>query len=165
MEWYEIVLFIFILIGMLIGMFGTILPIIPGTPLIFGLALLYALIEGFNALPGRVLLILLGLTLLAQLLEYLSTVFGIRRMGGSYFGVLGAVAGLVAGFFSGAGIIGIIIGPIIGAFLFEIIAGKDSKQAMRAGIGSFFGFLLGGVLKFALAGVMIGIFVWHAVIK
>jgi hypothetical protein len=43
--------------------------------------------------------------------------------------------------------IGLIVGPFLGAIIGEMIAGKDSNNALRAGFGSFVGLLFGTLLK------------------
>ena len=89
-----------------------------------------------------------------------------KKMGGSYFGILGAFIGMIVGLFiPGVGIFGFIIGAFIGAFIFELLINKESKRALKAGIGSFVGFLVGGVIKFAIGVVMIGMFIWHVLMK
>ncbi|MEJ2734621.1 MAG: DUF456 family protein, partial [Anaerolineae bacterium] len=58
-EAIRITVLVLALITMLIGIIGTVLPILPGTILIFVAALLYALVEGFQAV-GWPTLVLLG---------------------------------------------------------------------------------------------------------
>ncbi|MCK5125232.1 MAG: DUF456 domain-containing protein [candidate division Zixibacteria bacterium] len=161
MSWWEIVLFILSLIIMLAGLIGTLLPIIPGTPLIFGTILAYSLIDGFEAINGNTIALLAVLTGISLILDYLAIVFGVKKMGGSYFGVFGALVGMIVGLFFWATLVAIIIGPLIGAILAEMLIGKESKVALKAGFGSFIGFLVGGAVKFAIAATMIGIFIWN----
>ena len=42
---------------------------------------------------------------------------------------------------------GIIFGPFIGAIAGELLGGRDLPHAIKAGIGSLIGFLLGTLLK------------------
>lgn len=158
MTGFEILLFIASLLVMLIGMVGVILPIIPGTPLIFVTALIYALITDFARIDNQTLIIFAVLTVASYLLDWLATSYGVKRMGGSYFGMLGAFVGMVAGLFIG-GLAGLVIGAFVGAVVFEILIGKKHETALRAGMGSFLGFLAGGLIKFIIAVVMIGMFV------
>jgi uncharacterized protein YqgC (DUF456 family) len=162
MSWFEIIMFIIALMLMIVGMAGIILPLLPGVPIIFAAALLYGVATGFAQVTGQVILIFAILTAISLLLDWLATVIGVRKMGGSYLGMLGAFIGMIAGLLlPGVGIFGFIIGAFIGAVLFELLIGKTSKQAMRAGLGSFIGFLIGGVLRFAIGAVMIGIFIYR----
>ncbi len=162
MPWFEIVYFSLAIIIMLIGMGGIILPFIPGVPLILAAAIAYGALTGFVDIDGNLLLIFTGLTIISLILDYLATMLGVKKMGGSNLGMLGALLGMVAGLLiPGVGIFGFIIGAFLGAFLFEIILGKTSKDALRSGLGSFIGFLLGGLLRFVIGAVMIGMFVYR----
>ena len=160
MVWWETVIFILVILLMLGGLLGTVLPVIPGIPIIFLAALGYGIIEGFETITWGIIGILAILTGVSLLLDYAATVFGIKKMGGSYFGVAGAFAGMVVGFLA-ANLPGVIVGSFAGAVLGEMVIGKKSRQALRAGVGSFVGFVMGGVVKFTLGAVMIGIFVWN----
>jgi uncharacterized protein YqgC (DUF456 family) len=87
-------------------------------------------------------------------------------MGGSKAGMFGAFIGMIVGLFlPGVGIFGFVIGAFIGAFLLELLVNKESQKALKAGLGSFIGFLVGGVFKLVIGAAMIGIFVWHVLIK
>ena len=63
------------------------------------------------------------------------------------------------------GIFGFVIGAFVGAFLLELLVNKESKKALRAGLGSFIGFLAGSVLRLVIGAAMIGIFVWQVLFK
>ena len=160
MDWWHTIIFGSAVILMLVGLIGTVLPVIPGIPIIFIVALLYAWIEGFTHITGNIIAIFAILTGVSFLLDYLAAVVGVKKMGGSYFGVTGAVVGMITGFFVGGGLPGLIIGAFLGAVLFEMLRGKQSKQAFKAGLGTFVGAIMGGVLKLAIAATMIGVFVW-----
>ena len=42
---------------------------------------------------------------------------------------------------------GVIVGPFIGAVVGEMLGGQDLSHAIRAGIGTLLGFLVGTLLK------------------
>jgi uncharacterized protein YqgC (DUF456 family) len=42
---------------------------------------------------------------------------------------------------------GIVVGPFVGAVAGEMLGGSDLSHAIRAGIGTLFGFLVGTLLK------------------
>ncbi len=162
MTWTEIILFSAALLVMLIGQIGIILPFIPGVPMIFGAALIYAIFTDFTVISAQTVIIFGILAVFSVILDWIATAMGVKKMGGSYFGMFGAFLGMIAGFLiPGVGLIGFIAGAFVGAFLFEMLLGKNSKAAFKAGLGSFIGFLAGGVLKFVIGAAMIGVFVWQ----
>jgi len=166
MSWLQIILFIASLLVMIVGMIGVILPVIPGVPIIFGAVLLFGAFTGFAYTTTQTLVIFAILTALSLILDWVCTMYGIKRMGGSWFGMLGSFIGMIIGLLiPGVGLIGFILGAFIGAVVFEMMIGKKSHQAYRAGFGSFIGFLAGGLLKFIIGAVMIGTFIWQTLAR
>ncbi len=162
MTWTEIILFSAALLVMIIGQVGIILPFIPGVPMIFGAALIYAILTDFAVISAQTVIIFGILAVFSVILDWIATALGVKKMGGSYFGMFGAFLGMILGLLlPGVGVIGFIIGAFVGAFLFETLLGKESKAAFKAGLGSFIGFLAGGVLKFVIGAAMIGVFIWQ----
>ena len=156
------------LLLVLVGIAGTVLPAIPGLPLVFAGMLLAAWAGGFEQIGIGTILLLAVLTLLSIGIDFLASAAGAKRVGASRMAVLGAVIGTVAGLFFG--IIGVFAGPFVGAVVGELLArrGIDREklgQATKVGIGTWFGILVGTILKLTLAFAMIGIFAiawWHS---
>mgnify|MGYP002400204313 CR=1 FL=1 len=143
---------------MIVGLAGVILPVLPGIPLIFASALLYAILTGFKDITLNVILIFAGMTVCGLIMDYLANYFSVRKMGGGKAGAIGAVIGLMIGLWFG--LVWIIVLPFVLAVLFELAAGKEGRQALNAGLGAFVGLLFGGLLRFTIGCVMMGIFVW-----
>jgi len=143
---------LFLIIGIifiLISVIGSILPVIPGPALGFaGLFILRFTVfveENRSDYYDNLLWIFAFVVILVTVLDYLVPVWGTKKFGGSKAGMLGAGLGVIAGlFFAPAGLI---IGPFLGAVLGEMVAGKDNKTSLKAGFGSFAGFLTGVLLK------------------
>lgn len=128
---------------MLIGIAGSILPGLPGPPLVLIAAVLHRLYFGEAGAGYFVLILLTALTVLSLGLDYLATMYGARKLGATWRGVLGATLGVMIGvFFS---LPGIILGPFLGALAFELIGGRDLKASGKAGFGAVLG-LLGGAI-------------------
>lgn len=158
MSFWEIVLFIVALAIMLVGLAGVILPVLPGIPVIFAGILFYAIVTGFAEITFELILIFAGLAACGLLVDYFSQYFSVKKMGGGRAGAIGAVIGLIVGIFLGW--VWIIILPFVFAVVFELIAGRRETQALKAGTGAFLGLLFGGLLRFIIGCVMIGLFVW-----
>ena len=140
----------------LIGLIGTVLPLLPGVPLVFvGLALA-AWVDGFQRVSEFTVVLLGLLTLLAILIDFVASAFGTKIAGASRWAFLGAALGAVVGIFFGP--IGLFVGPFIGAVVLEVIATQNIERSLKAGVGASIGILLGAVAKIALSFTMIGMF-------
>lgn len=148
-----------VITGILIlaGLAGTLLPFLPGAPLIFIAAFLYAWYTGFTTIAVGTLLLLLGLTVLSEILDRASSLIGAKKFGASRWGLYGAFLGGVLGLIFG-GMVGVILGPFLGAFLLEVLHGRPPREAIRTGWGAFLGMLGGALGKLFIALLMVGIF-------
>jgi uncharacterized protein YqgC (DUF456 family) len=143
-------------IVMFIGLIGSVLPGLPGAPLIFLAALGHKLYFKEHSVSYLCLGIILFLALLSLVLDFLASTLGAKKMGASWRGILGAMVGAVIGLFFS--LPGIILGPILGAFLFEMAGGREWRESARAGAGAMIGFFIGALGKAVCCVVMIGIF-------
>lgn len=140
----------------LIGIAGTILPALPGLPLVFAGMLLGAWAGGFEYIGIPVLVVLALLTLASLLVDFWATALGAKRVGASRLAVAGAVIGTFVGIFFG--FIGLFAGPFIGALAGELLHSRKVGHATRVGLGTWLGIVFGTVLKLALAFTMVGLF-------
>lgn len=147
---------------MLIGLIGTVLPIIPGTILIFAGALLYALVDRFQAVGWPTLVVLGVLTAVATTADLWVSSLGAKIGGASgwsvIIGLLSGLAGFVIFSLPGA-----IIGAILGVLLTEIVRLGDLRQALKAGSGWLIGWVLSTVVQLGVGLIMLAIFIWQVV--
>lgn len=137
---------------MMVGILGCLLPVLPGPPISYiGLLLLH--FTRFADFSSTFLLTWACIVIIVTVLDYIVPIWGTKKFGGSKSGMWGAAIGLVAGIFF-LPPIGIIAGPFAGAFIGEALTGKNSKDAFRAGLGSFLGFLAGVGIKLAASIIM-----------
>lgn len=148
----------YVLAGLLIlvGIAGTVLPALPGLPLVFAGMLLAAWAGNFQEVGWVPLLILGLLTLLSLGIDFLATSLGAKRVGASKLAVAGAVLGTFAGLFFGP--VGLFAGPFVGALGGELIHGREVRKATKVGFGTWLGIVFGVVLKLGLAFAMVGLF-------
>lgn len=153
---YSIVLHVLGALLVIIGLAGSVLPALPGTPLMFVGMLLVAWGTGFTTLGWGILAILAALTILSLVLDFVANLLGAKRAGASRLALVGAALGTLIGFFFG--LAGILLGPFIGAFAGEYIHSRHGGMATRVGIGTWVGILLGLVARVSIAFLMLGIF-------
>jgi uncharacterized protein len=137
-----------------LGLAGTILPVLPGVVLTYGGMILYGIMTGFASLDTNFYLLQGMAVLLVFSVDYLATAAGTRRFGGSRQAAFGAVLGTLVGLLV-FGPFGIILGPFLGAVTAELLLGKKPDMAVRAGFGTLIGILGGTVLKIAIQIMMI----------
>jgi len=131
------------IILVILGVAGTIIPVLPGTPLIFGGALVYGFATGFQEVTKEFLLLMFVLTLISLVLDYLAAAWGTRRYGGSSQAVLGAILGGVVGLLT-LGPIGLLVGPMLAVVMVELLQRRPLDVAVRAAFGTLIG-VVGGI--------------------
>ena len=141
-----------------LGVAGTVLPMLPGAILVFGGIALAAWIDDFARIPVWLLLLLAVLTAMAWAVDYLAAAAGARRAGASKLAIIGAGLGTLAGIFSG--LWGLLFMPLAGAAIGEYVARRDVWRAGKVGVATWIGLLLGTAVKVALVFAMVGIFVF-----
>jgi uncharacterized protein YqgC (DUF456 family) len=159
----DIVLLILSFSCMITGIFGSILPVLPGPGISWiGLLLLYFT----NAVPANywILGIALLITIIISVLDYVIPSKGTKKFGGSSYGIWGTNIGLIIGIIAPIPF-GFLLGPFVGAFLGELIFdSKDHKRALKAATGSFIGLLASSFMKFVVCVMYLGLFltiVWQ----
>jgi uncharacterized protein YqgC (DUF456 family) len=144
------------LVIVVIGLAGVVLPGLPGTLLIFAGLLLAAWSDGFVRVGVGTIIGLGFLTAATYLVDLAAIALGMKRLGATRRAMAGAAIGTIAGLFFG--LPGLVIGPFAGAVVGELTTHRDIGRAGRAGIAAWVGFLIGTVVKVALAFAMVGIF-------
>ncbi|MCC7079979.1 MAG: DUF456 family protein [Burkholderiales bacterium] len=150
------------LVLIVVGVGGTVLPALPGVPLVFGGLLLAAWIDDFREV-GYVTLALLGaLTLLTMIVDFAATLLGAKRVGASRAGIIGCALGTIAGMFFG--LAGLVIGPFAGALIGELSARRDVLSAGRVAIATWVALLFAAVVKLTTVFMMLGIFTFAYIV-
>jgi uncharacterized protein YqgC (DUF456 family) len=155
----------YVIAGLLIlaGIAGTILPALPGVPLVFAGMLLAAWANDFQEVPVWVIVLLGAMTLVSLAVDFFASLLGAKRAGASKKALWGAALGTVVGMF--LGIPGLLLGPFVGAVAGEMIGGREWREASKIGFGTWLGIAVGTALKLALAFGMLGIFVLALLVK
>lgn len=161
---YYVLLVLILLAGLAISVLG-----LPGLWLMVATAVGYALATGGQVLSWQTIAVVAGLALAAEIAEFLAGAAGSKTAGGSWRGIVGAVAGGIVG-----GIVGVpvpIIGPILGAILGAAIGaglleltGRDAsiERAGKVALGAAQGRFWGVVSKLSFGSVMLVVLLIYA---
>jgi uncharacterized protein YqgC (DUF456 family) len=150
---------------MFLGLVGALLPLIPGSLLIWIGAFVWARADGFQHFGWPWLILLAGIMVLTWLSDLLLTSTFTRRAGGSWMTVAGAIVGGLLGgviltILPGVGtIVGTILGAILGILYIEYRAQHDWSRAFKTALAYVVGYIASAVVQVALCLIMIAIFV------
>ncbi len=173
------------LVVMLVGLAGSVLPGLPGVPLIFLSALVYAIATGFDYVGGGVIALLALFAAVALVADFFATAYGARRFGASGWGTAGGAIGGLAGALAGAlffgigALFGLILGTIGGVFLGELLHRRrrgdptsgdptsgdpasgpgEWRRATRAAGGVFVGYVASAIAQGFLGLISVIVFV------
>ena len=140
----DVLIYVFSFLLLVGGIAGCVLPVLPGLPLSYaGLLLLHFTDRVVFSTTQLVSWLIIVIVL--QVVDYVTPLLGSKYSGGTDFGNRGCMAGTILGLFFMPW--GIILGPFLGAVAGEMLGGRDLPHAIKAGIGSLVGFLLGTLLK------------------
>ena len=146
----------------LLGIAGSFLPVLPG-PIMGWLGLLLLYLTKAVPMSYTFLGITLAISILIWVLDYIIPAMGTKKYGGTKFGAIGTSIGLIIGLIVPIPL-GFLIGAFLGAFIGELIHDHmDFHKAIKGAVGSFLGFLASTGLKFVVALIFTGLFVYKTV--
>lgn len=151
------------LLVMLVGLLGSVLPGLPGPPLILAAAFLHKLVRADASADWWVVIVLAVLTLMSLGLDFVASSIGAKQMGATWRGAVGAAVGAIFGLLWMP--FGLVLGPLLGATAFEMIGGRAWREAGKAGVGAVLGMLAGAIGKVACSIAMIGLFLGNLLLK
>ncbi len=156
------------LIFMIIGMIGILVPILPGTLLIWLSILAYAIVEGFQAIDGYTFTLITLIALITGTADLWLALLGSKKGGASWQAMLVGLFGGIIGFFlfgSLIPIIGNLIGGIlgysIGVLIGQYLKFREWKIALKATIGGLVGWGIATIFQIAGGIFMMVLFIWQ----
>jgi uncharacterized protein len=152
------------LLLMVVGLIGTVIPLLPGTTIIFAAAVVHRVMLGEEHSVGWWTLGgLLILTLVSHALDLTSGSLGAKKFGATRWGAVGGLVGTVIGMFFFPW--GLLLGPMLGVLAGEIIGGQELLPAGKSTWGTLLG-TTAGIVANAIIGVMmvcwfLVVALWH----
>jgi len=147
---------------MLPSLVGIIIPVLPGIPLMFGVALVYGIFNDFSSLKLYELVILLALAIISLAIDYFSGAIGAKYGGASPRSTLYAIIGLIIGlllFPPFGGMIGLFAAILLSEYFFQK---KTKAKSIKAATSGLLGSLLGIVLNLIIGLIFIALFLIFA---
>ena len=149
---------------MVVGLAGTVVPVVPGLLVIWGGALAYGFLVGFDPLAVAVLVVLTIVLAVSFALSILLP----RRMAQSSdvstWSQWAAVVGAIIGFFT-IPVVGVVVGAVAGLFAAELVHHRDPAAAWSGSVAVAKGFGLSALVDLALAALMISVWsLWAAIV-
>ena len=156
---FSLVFSIVAAILIVVGFFGSFLPVIPGPPLAW-FGLLSARFSSYNSISKWTLLITAIVAVVITILDNVLPPLMTKKSGGSKAATWGSTIGLIIGLFAGP--LGIIAGPFVGALVGELIhTDWNYSIAFKSAWGAFLGFLCGTGMKM----IVVVIFLWIYIVS
>ena len=138
----EILIIIGIVILLLLGVIGSVIPALPGPPLSY-IALLISYFF-INTVDGDSLLWIGVVVVVVTVLDYYLQIYGVKKAGGGKYAIRGSIVGMLLGIFLFPPF-GILIGAFIGAYIGAKM--EASKNEVKIAFGALWGFIVGTILK------------------
>lgn len=140
-----------------IGIIGSVVPILPGATISF-VGLICAYLTDDSTISQTTLWVWGIITAIICIVDYILPGYFSKVFGASKAGIMGATIGVFVGLFMGP--IGIILGPFLGAVAGERLnQNRSLGEAIKVGFGSLISFIVGTGLKLIVTGMMM-YYIW-----
>jgi uncharacterized protein YqgC (DUF456 family) len=158
----DIILWIIIIACFIFSFVGLIYPIIPSVFVIWAGVILYHFGINSNELSWISLTMLVLLTILLFLADYLANLHFVDKAGGSKWGMRAATIGLIIGSFV-IPPFGVIIVPFVLVLIAEMMQKKTFKVSIKVAVATLIAFLSGTFAKAIIQLIMIVVFVFDVI--
>lgn len=142
---------------MLVGLIGVVVPILPGTTLILIAAMVHKWMR-----PEDLSWLAIGFVAIfwvfSIVVDFVGVLIGTKWFGGGKWGMAGASGGALVGMLFSLRLL--VLGTILGAIAAErLVAKRTNTEALKAGVGAAFGFVISTIARLVCACVMIALFI------
>lgn len=145
------------LVVMLVGLAGTVIPVLPGVLLIWAAGLGWAWHTGWDTGPVVVVVLLTVLMTVVTILKYALPARAVRTEGAPRETVWLAALGAVVGFFV-IPVLGLVVGAVAAVYLAELQRLGDSAAAWRSTLAVLRGIGVGVLVE--LGGAVLMVLTW-----
>jgi uncharacterized protein YqgC (DUF456 family) len=160
---FESITFGLIVVFIILGIIGIIIPLIPGILLIWLAVLTYVWAYGMETIGWANFIIITLIALVAGTSDLWMSLLGAKKGGASgrsfLFGGIGAIVGSFI-----IPLVGTIIGYAVGILLGEYQKRGDWNEALRASVGGVAGWGVATAVQFGAGLIILGIFIWRTLL-
>lgn len=143
-----------LIIFLVIGLFGTFIPLLPGLWLMCISILAYGVFDGWHDYSISFFVVSLILAILGNLVDFGGSVLGAKKFGASSIGSIGTIVGGIVGSVL-AKVPGAFLGGIFGTLFGELYHKKSVKSAMKASAGTMVGMAVSALAQFLIGLVLL----------
>lgn len=154
LDWFALSCWFGAIVLIVLGFAGTIVPAIPGLPMIAAGGWLIGWADHYEKVGFWTIAVLIVLAVIGVVVDSVAQTTGAQRAGASKAGIVGSIVGTVVGI--PMGLFGIFVMPLVGAAVGEFWAKRDLMHAGRVGVATWVGMIVGTAVKVALAFTMTG---------
>ena len=144
----EILILLLVGILLILGIIGSIIPVIPGPPISYAAILIMHFFTSYE-FDSYLLITLASIVVFVTCLDYWLQIEGVKRFGGGKKAINGTIIGFLVAIFV-LPPIGILVGPFLGAYLGAKMDDK-SEEALKVAFGAIIGFIGGTTLKLVIS--------------
>jgi len=147
---------IIVFVVMLVGFLGLVLPLYPGSVIIWLAALGYGIVGGFDVLGGAIFALITLLMLVSVVIDNILIGLASHKEGASWVAIVLALMGGIVGTLALPPLGGVLLAPLI-LWLAEFVRLRDAKAALLTVRGLAMGWGLSYFVRLALGVAMIGL--------
>jgi uncharacterized protein len=134
---------------MIVGVFIALIPVMPGSLVVWAIALAAGIIDGFTRITPATMIVMTIIMVVSQLSDFWLPLLGVQTGGLSCAASLGSfVGGIVGTFLIPIPLVGTLIGCVAGALIVEYLQRRQIAPAMRAGEQAAKLFAVGYAIRF-----------------
>lgn len=160
---FESLTFGLVIVFMIVGLVGIVIPVLPGMLLIWLSTLFFVIVSGFDALSVWAFVVITLIAFVTGTADFWLSLWGAQRGGASnrslLLGFIGSIIGTLI-----LPLIGTIIGYAIGILLSEYQQHRDWHGAWKASLGGVAGWGLATAVQLGGAILIMILFVWQVLI-
>ncbi|MBZ0280316.1 MAG: DUF456 domain-containing protein [Anaerolineae bacterium] len=135
---------------MVVALVLAFIPLLPGPVLVWAVAIIFGVLDGFQYLSPAAAIITTILMLIGVTCDWWLAIFGIKTGGMSCMATIGSFAGgFLCTFLIPIPVVGTLIGCVLGALLFELARFREIRKALQAGQSAAKMFILSYVVELA----------------